>query len=42
MKVVGSLSFAAGQRNWAYGLRFGLMPIPPEDFSLLLEAMQAH
>ena len=40
--VVGGLSFAAGRRNWAYGLRFGLMAIPPEDFGLLLEAMQVR
>ncbi|WP_428394643.1 EVE domain-containing protein [Lichenicoccus sp.] len=39
--VLDRLSFAAGRRNWAYGLRFGLMAIPPEDFRVILVTMQA-
>lgn len=38
--VVGKLGFAAGRRSWAYGLRFGLMLIPPADFGVLFTAMQ--
>jgi len=37
--VLDRLGFAAGRRNWAYGLRFGLMAIPPEDFGVILLAM---
>jgi len=37
--VLDRLGFATGRRNWAYGLRFGLMAIPPEDFGVILLAM---
>ncbi|MCZ8147103.1 MAG: EVE domain-containing protein [Roseomonas sp.] len=40
-RVLGELGFAAGRRNWAYGLRFGLRAIPPEDFALIRDAMRA-
>jgi len=38
--VLERLSFAAGRRNWAYGLRFGLMAVPPQDFGVILSVMQ--
>jgi hypothetical protein len=35
------LAFAAGKRNWAAPLRFGLVAITVEDFALIAEAMGA-
>ena len=39
--VSDRLGFMGGRKNWAYGLRFGLMAISPEDFSIILASMQA-
>lgn len=33
------LSFARGNKNWGYQLRFGLFEIPSQDLSLIAEAM---
>jgi hypothetical protein len=33
------LSFARGNKNWGYQLRFGLFEIPWQDLSLIAEAM---
>lgn len=38
--VLAELSFAAGRRNWASGLRFGLMAISIADFDIISEAMR--
>ena len=40
--VLARLSFAAGRRNWASGLRFGLMAIPCANFDVISEAMREH
>jgi hypothetical protein len=33
------LSFARGNKNWGYQLRFGLFEIPSQDLMLIAEAM---
>lgn len=35
------LSFSAGNRNWGYQLRRGIIPLAREDFDLIAEAMGA-
>jgi hypothetical protein len=37
--LLGHLSFARGNKNWGYQLRFGLFEIPSQDYLLIAEAM---
>lgn len=39
--LLSSLSFSAGNRNWGYLLRRGLVPLTQEDYALVCEAMGA-
>ena len=37
--LLDHLSFARGQKNWGYQLRFGLFEIPAQDLVLIAKAM---
>ena len=37
--MLEQLSFARGNKNWGYQLRFGLFEIPSQDLLLIAEAM---
>jgi hypothetical protein len=36
------LHLTAGQRNWGYQLRFGLLDIEAHDFEIIASAMSAQ
>lgn len=39
--MLPSLGFSAGKANWGQQLRFGLLAISPDDFSLIAAAMSS-
>ncbi len=40
LPLIENLSFIKNKKSWGYVFRFGLFPIPEEDFTLIAEAMK--
>lgn len=40
LPLIENLSFIKNKKSWGYVFRFGLFPIPEEDFALIAEAMK--
>jgi hypothetical protein len=40
--LLDRLHLTAGQRNWGYQLRFGLVGVEAHDFEIIASAMSAH
>jgi len=40
--LLDRLHLTAGQRNWGYQLRFGLLGVEAHDFEIIASAMSAH
>ncbi len=39
--LLDDLSFTKGKKSWGYAFRYGLFPIPQEDFEIIAKAMGA-